>query len=118
MGGERRPPPHKVWWHFLIAAIAPRCVCIGSAKNDLWAGPYQEQLSGIGATPAWELLGMRGYVGDPKPAKVGDTLFEGNVGYCLRDGIHYLGSSDWNAYTEFIQRHLQSDFCMKKEIVP
>lgn len=94
--------------HLLIAAISPRFVCVGSAEKDLWAGPYQEQLSCIGASPAWELYGLCGYVGDTAPATVGSDLFEGNIGYHLRDGIHFLGRGDWVSYMEFVKKHLDN----------
>lgn len=92
--------------HMLIAAIAPRFVCVGSAKEDIWAGPYQEQLSCIGASPAWEIYGLKGYVGSSDAAKVGDDFSDGHIGYHLRDGIHFLGRGDWLSYMNFIKKHL------------
>lgn len=92
--------------HFLLAAIAPRYVCVGSAQQDIWAGPFQEQLSCIGASPAWELLGKPGYIGSHEPAAAGSDYFAGSVGYHLRDGIHFLGRGDWISYMSFVQKHL------------
>jgi hypothetical protein len=92
--------------HFLLAAIAPRFVCVGSAHKDIWAGPYQEQLSCIGASPAWELLGESGYIGKTEPADIGDDFSDGNIGYHLRDGIHFLGRGDWLSYMSFVKKHL------------
>lgn len=83
--------------HFLLAAIAPRRVCIGSASRDLWADPYGEQLSCVGATPAWTLLGKNGYTGTDAPMAVGEKSM-GEISYHLRDGIHYLGRPDWQFY--------------------
>jgi len=92
--------------HFLLAAIAPRYVCVGSAEEDLWAGPVQEQASCIGASAAWELLGCAGYLGSRQPARPGDHFSAGNIGYHLRSGIHFLGRSDWLSYMNFIKKHL------------
>ena len=92
--------------HLLLAAIAPRYVCVGSARKDLWAGPYQEQLSCIGASPAWELLGRDGYIGKTDPADVGDDFSDGHIGYHLRDGIHFLGRGDWLSYMNFVKKHM------------
>ncbi len=92
--------------HFLLAAIAPRFVCVGSASDDLWAGPVQEQASCIGASPAWELLGLPGFVGSREPAAVGDRYFAGHVGYQLRHGMHFLGRNDWSAYMDFVRKHM------------
>jgi len=91
--------------HFLLAAIAPRFVCVGSAEKDLWAGPVQEQDSCIGASPAWELQGLPGFVGSYAPAAVGDDFSDGSIGYHLRSGIHFLGRSDWLSYIAFIKKH-------------
>lgn len=90
--------------HFLLAAIAPRYVAIGSANRDLWADPYGEQLSCIGASPAWRLYGLRGYIGKEEPASVGDEFCDGEIGYHLREGIHFLSRADWQAYARFFDR--------------
>lgn len=91
--------------HFLVAAIAPRFVGIGSATKDLWADPVSEQLCCLAASPAWEALGLKGYVGPQTPAKAGEHFGEGHVGYHLRDGIHFLGRGDWLAYMDFMDCH-------------
>lgn len=89
--------------HFAIAACAPRYVCVGDADKDKWADQYSSQLSCIGASPAWELFGQKGYVGPESPATTGDCFGEGNIQYHLRDGVHYLGRADWNNYLKFIK---------------
>ena len=92
--------------HFLLAAIAPRYVCVGSAAEDLWAGPVQEQSSCLGASPAWEYLGLPGYVGKTEPAAAGDDFPEGHIGYHLRDGVHFLSRRDWVSYMNFVKAHM------------
>ncbi len=92
--------------HFLLAAIAPRHVCVGSAQGDFWAAPTHEQASCIGASPAWELHGLPGYLGSREPAVPGDDFSAGRIGYHLRDGIHFLGRGDWLAYMAYIKKHL------------
>ncbi len=92
--------------HFLLAAIAPRYVCVGSAQEDFWAAPTHEQMSCIGASPAWELQGRPGYVGSHEPAVPGDHFAAGDVGYHLRDGVHFLGRGDWLAYMDYIRKHM------------
>ncbi len=89
--------------HMLLAAIAPRHVCVGSASKDDWADQYSEQLSCIGASPAWKLLGKKGFVGPEEPAAVGDDFNEGDIAYHLRDGIHFLSRNDWKAYMEYFK---------------
>lgn len=91
--------------HFLLSLIAPRFVCVGSASQDVWADPYGEQLCCVAASPAWKILGKQGYIGPETPAKVGDAFREGEIGYHLREGIHFLGRADWLEYMDFIRLH-------------
>lgn len=95
--------------HFLLAASAPRFVCVGSASLDEWADPYGEQLSCLAASPAWEALGKEGFIGPKYPAKVGSAYLSGSVGYQLRDGIHFLSRQDWLQYMAFIQKHREKE---------
>ena len=90
--------------HFLLAASCPRYICIGSASLDFWADQYSEQLSCIGATPAWQLLGKDGFVGKETPAQSGEHFMTGDISYHLRDGIHFLGRQDWLNYMCFIKK--------------
>ena len=90
--------------HFLLSLIAPRYVAIGSAEDDRWADPYSEQLSCIGASPAWAYYGLQGYVGETAPAKCGDVFCGGQVQYHLRDGIHFLGRADWLVYMDMVRK--------------
>ena len=92
--------------HFLVAASAPRHVLIGSASKDLWADPYGEQLVCMAASPAWKLFGKAGYIGKTEPAAVGDDFGEGEIGYHLRDGVHFLGRADWLSYMRYIEARL------------
>ena len=43
--------------------MAPRFLMIGSGSEDVWADPYSEQLCALAASPAWELLGLKGFLG-------------------------------------------------------
>ena len=93
--------------HFLLAAIAPRFVAVGSASLDAWADPYSEQLACVAASDAWEVQGKKGYIGSREPAQTGESFSEGSISYHLRDGIHFMGRSDWLAYMRFIGRNLK-----------
>jgi len=89
--------------HQWIALMAPRAVAIASASKDAWAGPRGEQMSGILASPAWELYGKKGLVqnGFPKPNQAQQ---EGMISYHLREGKHNLTLHDWNRYLDFADR--------------
>lgn len=70
--------------HWLLAAIAPRLVCVGSAADDAWADPVAEHLAGLAAAPAWP----------PTTATAGEFP----VQHHLRPGGHFLSRDDWRHY--------------------
>ncbi|MBO4355474.1 MAG: hypothetical protein J5850_01305, partial [Clostridia bacterium] len=89
--------------HFLIAASAPRFVCVGNATGDAWADQYSSQLCCIAASEAWDIFGKKGYIGKEAPAVAGEHFKEGRIGYHMREGIHYLGREDWLAYMDYFK---------------
>ncbi len=89
--------------HFVLGAICPRYVGIGSASLDDWADQYSEQLSCVAASPLWNLFDKKGYIGKIEPAEMGEHFMEGEVSYHLRDGIHFLSRQDWLRYMAFVK---------------
>lgn len=87
--------------HYLVASIAPRKVCIGSAAKDLWASPVAEQLCCFAASPAFET----GFDCPDRPAEIGETFFDGHIGYHLRAGDHFFSREDWLKLITFVRRH-------------
>lgn len=94
--------------HFLVGAIAPRFVGIGSASKDLWADPVSEQFCCHAASPAWKINGKNGFIGKEEPAEIGESFHAGEISYHLRDGIHFLGRADWLDYMAFIKENMGS----------
>ena len=90
--------------HQLLALIAPRLLCVASATEDHWAGPRGEWWAAKLASPAWELYGKKGLVGDKWPAAEKPQQ-EGCVSYHLRKGKHLLAPYDWSCYMDFADRH-------------
>lgn len=84
--------------HQLIAAIAPRRVAIGSAREDLWADPISEMLGGFAAAPAWG----EDWQGPDRLPQIGDDV-RGQVCYHLRAGEHYLARRDWHIYMDILK---------------
>ena len=97
--------------HELIALIAPRPVCIGSAEQDLWADPKGEFLSGRYADPVYRLLGTTGMGGKAPPEEmpaVGHPLIAGPISYHIRAGKHDLILEDWEVYLDMGDRYLKN----------
>ena len=94
----------RVDQHEFVALMAPRLVCIGSASEDNWAGQEGEYYSGLLASPAWELYGMKGLVASRFPSP-DSPLQDGCISYHLRTGKHNLTSYDWSVYMDFADRH-------------
>ena len=90
--------------HFLVAAIAPRRVAIGSALEDAWADPNSEYLSACAASEAWELLGKSGFLHPDRLPEVGERMTGGTVAYHLRGGTHYLSREDWQVYMDIMKK--------------
>lgn len=91
--------------HFLVGAIAPRPVCVGSASEDLWADPVSELLCCVAASASYEALGLPGFVHRDTLPEIGETLFAGTIGYQLRRGPHYFGREDWQKLIDFVRSH-------------
>ncbi len=90
--------------HFLLAACAPRKAYVASASEDEWADPTSEFLCCLAASPAWEVLGKAGLIAPDRLPEAWDTFAEGNIGYHLRPGTHFLSRHDWLRYIRFIKR--------------
>ena len=89
--------------HELIALQAPRPVYIASATEDRWADPKGEFLSGVYATPVYELFGKKGLESAEMPAT--DTpVRDGSIAYHIRTGIHNITVYDWEQYIKFADK--------------
>jgi pimeloyl-ACP methyl ester carboxylesterase len=92
--------------HQLIALLAPRPAYIASASEDSWADPLSEFLSGVAASPVYELFGIKGLNKTIMP-KTDSSLHEGFIGYHLRPGKHNLTLYDWQRFIEFADKRIK-----------
>lgn len=92
--------------HQLVALMAPRPVYIASAIEDRWADPKGEFLSGVHATPVYELLELPGLPVSEMPA-VNQPEMQGTIGYHVRSGDHDINSYDWEQFIKFADIHLK-----------
>jgi len=86
--------------HLLLKLVAPRCLMIGGAIEDVWADNEGQFLSCYLASEAWKLYGKKGLVCENKLPCVGEKLLDGELCFHLRDGAHFLSRYDWNVYME------------------
>lgn len=97
--------------HFLLSMIAPRNLYVCSAKEDGHADPKSEFLSCVAASPVYEtVFGKKGLVlKDTNIPEEVITLPEGNIGYHMRDGHHFLSRYDWQRFMEY--RNMPEHIC-------
>lgn len=87
--------------HFLLASIAPRKLYVASAQEDTWADPNSEYLACVAASEVYEKIGLVGFVHPDRLPITGDVFHDGNIGYHLRRGSHYLSREDWLRFMDF-----------------
>ena len=88
--------------HFLLAANAGHKVYVASAFGDRWACPENEYLSCVAASAYFERNGQKGCIDLNRLPDPGDILHEGDIGYHMRDGSHYMSREDWNLFIRFV----------------
>ena len=91
--------------HFVLAAVAPRYVLIGSCSLDYWADPKSQQLCVLAASEAWEKEGLTGLVHNDEFVKSGESLLDGHVGFFQIESIHYFSRHSWRNLMRFIEKH-------------
>ena len=87
--------------HYLLSAIAPRKVLIGSASEDSWAGPESEFLCCLAASQSFK----NGLCHGDSIPQAPEKLLSGDIGYHIRFGKHYFSRHDWHRLIEFVNLH-------------
>ena len=90
--------------HFLLSLIAPRLICVGSALEDRGADPESEYWCCVASSEAYQKYGLSGLISDHMFPPSGTSYQEGEIGYHLRDGRHFLSRYDWLRYMDFLDQ--------------
>lgn len=89
--------------HFLLSMVAPRNLYVCSASEDSHADPKSEFLSCVAADAVYEkIYHKKGLVMnlDEMPQDA-FSLPDGNIGYHMRKGTHFLSRYDWRRFMEY-----------------
>ena len=86
--------------HFLLASIAPRKVYVSSAEDDVWADPVSEFLCCVASGSAFK----NGFIHGEKLPATGELLHQGDIGYHVRKGAHFMSRDDWKCVMEYLKR--------------
>ena len=92
--------------HSMIALAAPRPVFLNGGTRDTWSDAPGTFLTGVGASPVYELLGAKGLVAPADGPVVDEAYLEGDIGYRVHDGGH-TPIPDWPAFVEFAKKYFE-----------
>lgn len=89
--------------HYLLSMVAPRNLYVCSAKEDAHADPKSEFLSCVAASEVYEtIFKIDGLVTTKDTIPEEPVVFpEGNIGYHMRDGHHFLSRYDWQCFMKY-----------------
>ena len=92
--------------HELLSLLAPRPLYIASAKDDQWADPKGEFLSGLHAGAVYQLLGRQGLSVRQMPPV--NTPVGSHIRYHMRSGKHDMLSYDWEQFLQFADSYFKT----------
>jgi hypothetical protein len=90
--------------HFLLSLIAPRYLYVASSEDDTCAYPIAEYLACVAASEAYEKYGKKGLSDASNLPPVNGKYHNGEIGYHLRSGGHFLSRYDWLEFMDFLDK--------------
>ena len=92
--------------HYLIASMAPGLVFVAGATDDAGMDPLSEFVSLYDASKAYRLLGKKGLSSDGAMPSHSQALIDGELGFYIRDGKHFISREDWGVFMDFFEKNL------------
>jgi hypothetical protein len=92
--------------HSLLSLCAPRPVFLNGGTLDSWTDPYGIYLTGVGATPVYQLLGKKGLIMPDAKPQVDVGYISGDIAYRYHNGGH-TDAPDWPAFFQFAAKYIQ-----------
>ncbi len=94
--------------HSLLALCAPRPVFLNGGTQDSWTDSYGIYLTGVGATPVYDLIGAKGLVMEDGKPVVDVSYDEGDIAYRKHEGGH-TPQPDWESFFKFASKYIKID---------
>ena len=104
--------------HFLIACQAPGLVFVTGATKDSGMDPLSEYVSLYKASSVYSMFGGKGLVTDGTMPQPGVPLIDGEIGFYIRDGQHFISREDWNVFMDFFERNIRKETMSYKKDCP
>lgn len=90
--------------NFLLASVAPRYLYVCSSSLDSWADPDSEYLGCVSVSDYFKGKGTKnGFVCPDRFPNAGEYFHDGEIGYHIKQGEHFLSRYDWNEIMRFIR---------------
>jgi hypothetical protein len=92
--------------HSLLSLCAPRPVFLNAGNQDSWTDPYGIYLTGVGATPVYQLLGKQGLIMPDAKPRIDVEYIAGDIAYRYHNGGH-TDAPDWPAFWRFASKYIK-----------
>jgi hypothetical protein len=93
--------------HSLLSLCAPRPVFLNGGTQDSWTDPYGMVLTGVAATPVYQLLGGQGLIMPDAKPQVDVGYISGDIAYRYHTGGH-TDAPDWPAFFQFASKTIKA----------
>ncbi len=91
--------------NLLVALMAPRYLYVCCADRDIYDDINADYLACIAGSDIYKLYGEKGFCAEDRYPSPGDLFTDGEIGYHLRTGTHYISRYDWQKTIEFRNKH-------------